>query len=174
MKDRFTPEEWHLLKLMPFLAYSFVSQDLRQVKRLKLDKGVQEVFLTWLAHPGAYTDALHREIALDTPESEWEGLLAESQDPKKIEASTVEGTPPEEDQTLAIISRLLRIRAILVAKLIAEQYQSFVTSVLTTSADTPFRNIPRKGRDRANEAISTVFGMLLQDPQSGTATVSVS
>jgi hypothetical protein len=175
VKEKFTPEEWHLLKLLPFLAFSFVAGSLREVKRLKLDGSALAVFQTWLAYPTSYGDALHREVAQDTPQSEWDALLSESRDPTKIEASVVEGAPPPEgDETLAIISRLLVIRGILAAKLIVEQYESFVTSVLTISADAPFRDVPRKGRERADEAISTLAGMLLQDPSTASATVSVS
>lgn len=162
MKDRFTPEEWHLLKLLPFLSYSFVCDSLSGVKRLKLD-GAHDVFRTWLGHPTVHADGFHREVALDTPQGEWDGLLAEAQDPFKIEASAVDGpVPPGGDVTLAIITRLLRIRGILSSKLIREQYEPFVLSVLRTSVLTPFASVPRKARDRTQEAISTLGGMLLE------------
>lgn len=171
MKDRFTPEEWDLLKLTPFLSFAFVSQRLSEVKRLKL-KDAQKIFETWLTHPGGYTDALHREVALDTPQAEWNALLEESRDPTKIEPSVLEGGEvPERDETLAMLSRLLVIRKILANKLILEQYESFMRSVLTTSADAPFRNVPKKGREPAVEAASMLAGMLLKDP---TASVTVS
>jgi hypothetical protein len=151
LKQKFAPQEWHLLKLLPCLMFNYVGRSLSGAKKFEMNEAQFGKILLGF-DPNLAKDPLHREVATDTPQSEWTDLVAESLDPSKIERSVVRGDVPESDPELMLLSRMLMARDLLNEKLIREQYQSYLTSVLLTSAFLPFKEIHKKARKPANDA----------------------
>ncbi len=111
MRERFTDEEWGLVRHVPWDAFILVSL---------ADKNVEEAevtaFTETLDRAVTLTDPLHREIAL-----EWaQGGLEAMGDELRFEMT---------EKADAMRTRFDRTKAILKDKLTRDEYQGFVLSV---------------------------------------------
>jgi len=106
MKEKFTQEEWQLLKLLPFQVFVLVAGadgriDKEEVAQLQKD----------LRDAPFYKDPLHRELFIDILSSDINALITEAADVTKLAA------------------RASQMKAILQQKLTPEEYQRFVGSM---------------------------------------------
>jgi len=106
MKEKFTQEEWQLLKLLPFQVFVLVAGadgriDKEEVAQLQKD----------LRDAPFYKDLLHRELFIDILSSDINALITEAADVTKLAA------------------RASQMKAILQQKLTPEEYQRFVGSM---------------------------------------------
>jgi hypothetical protein len=106
MKERFTQEEWQLLKLLPFQVFVLVAGadgriDKEEVAQLQKD----------LRDAPFYKDVLHRELFVDILSSDINALIKEAADATKL------------------AERAGKMKAILQQKLTPEEYQRFVGSM---------------------------------------------
>jgi hypothetical protein len=106
MKERFTQEEWQLLKILPFQVFVLVAGadgriDKEEVAQLQKD----------LRDAPFYKDVLHRELFVDILSSDINALIKEAADATKL------------------AERAGKMKAILKQKLTPEEYQRFVGSM---------------------------------------------
>ncbi len=106
MKEKFTQEEWGLLKLLPFQVFIMVAGadgriDKEEVGQLQKD----------LRDAPFYKDALHKELFMDILSSDINALIQEAGNATKL---------PE---------RLSQMKIILKQKLAPEEYQRFLGSM---------------------------------------------
>lgn len=106
MKERFTAEEWSLLKTLPFHVFILVAGSDK-----KIDKKEKEQLKQHLESAPYYKDALHREVAVDILSSDMEGLIRQAADFSQFAA------------------RASRIKEFLREKLSSDEYQRFVASL---------------------------------------------
>ena len=106
MKEKFTKEEWELLKVLPFQVFVMVAGadgrvDKDELAQLKKD----------LRDAPCYKDPLHRELFVDILSSDIKALIKEATDVSKF------------------TERVNRMKAILKKKLTPSEYQRFVGSM---------------------------------------------
>ena len=106
MKEKFTQEEWQLLKLLPFQVFVLVAGadgrvDKEEVAQLQKD----------LRDAPFYKDPLHRELFVDILSSDINSLIREAADATKLPA------------------RASQMKTILQQKLTPEEYQRFIGSM---------------------------------------------
>jgi len=106
MKEKFTPEEWQLLKLLPFQVFVLVAGadgriDKEEIAQLQKD----------LRDAPFYKDALHRELFIDIVSSDINALILEVADVSKL------------------VERANRMKTVLKQKLTPDEYQSFLGSM---------------------------------------------
>jgi hypothetical protein len=106
MKERFTPEEWSLLKTLPFQVFVLVAGSDK-----KIDKKEIEQLQKDLQSAAFYRDPLHREVAVDILTSDIDALIKQAMDVSQFAA------------------RASRIKTFLHEKLSSEEYQRFVGSL---------------------------------------------
>jgi len=106
MKEKFTLEEWELLKLLPFQVFVLVAGadekvDEKEVAQLQKD----------LRDAPYYKDPLHRELFVDILSSDINALIQKATDLSKF------------------VERANQMKATLKAKLTPDEYQRFVGSM---------------------------------------------
>jgi len=106
MKEKFTLEEWELLKLLPFQVFVLVAGadekvDEKEVAQLQKD----------LRDAPYYKDPLHRELFVDILSSDLNALIKEAMDLSKF------------------VERANQMKATLKEKLTPDEYQRFVGSM---------------------------------------------
>ena len=106
MKEKFSQEEWELLKLLPFQVFYLVAGadgkiDQEEIGQLQKD----------LRDAPFYKDALHKELSLDILSSDIKALIREAGDITKL------------------AERTRQIKAFLKQKLTPEEYQKFLGSM---------------------------------------------
>jgi hypothetical protein len=106
MKEKFTPEEWSLLKILPFQVFVLVAGSDK-----KIDKKEIEQLQKDLKSAPFYKDPLHRELAVDILTSDIEALIKQAMDVSQF------------------ASRTSRVKTFLREKLTASEYQRFVGSL---------------------------------------------
>jgi hypothetical protein len=106
IKEKFTKDEWDLLKVLPFQVFLMVAASDADV-----DKKELEEFDKDLRGAPFYKDALHRELLLDVLTSDINALLQQAMDTNKF------------------ADRIRRMKSILQSRLSGEEYQRFVGSV---------------------------------------------
>jgi len=106
MKEKFTTEEWGLLKLLPFHVFLLVAGADKNVDKEEIAQFDAEI-------KGApfYKDPLHREIALDILTSDVGDLLRQAMDVSRF------------------AERMTRMKTVLQTKLTHDEYQRFVGSL---------------------------------------------
>lgn len=106
MKEKFTTEEWGLLKLLPFHVFLLVAGADKNVDKEEIAQFDEEI-------KGApfYKDPLHREIALDILTSDVGTLLQQAMDVSRF------------------TERMARMKMVLQTKLTHDEYQRFVGSL---------------------------------------------
>lgn len=102
MKEKFTPEEWEMLKALPFTAFGIVA-----LADGKVDDKEAAEFNKRLQSAAGYKDPLHKEVALDILVSDMQALIARA---GKVDLSTIKGFLRE--------------------KLTQDEYQRFLGSIL--------------------------------------------
>jgi hypothetical protein len=106
MREKFTREEWELLKLLPFQVFALVAgadQKVDEAEVAQLQKDLQDAPF--------YKDPLHRELFVEILSSDISALIKEVMDFSKF---------PE---------RANQMKAILKEKLTPDEYQRFVGSM---------------------------------------------
>lgn len=106
MKEKFTQEEWDLLKLMPFQVFVLVAgadQKIDEKEIAQLNEDMKKAPF--------YKDPLHRELFIDILTSDAGALIKEAMDVSKF------------------VERANRAKAILKEKLTPDEYQRFVGSM---------------------------------------------
>jgi len=106
MKEKFTPEEWEFLKLLPFQVFVLVAgadQKVDEAEVAQLQKDLQDAAF--------YKDPLHRELFVDILTSDINALIKEAMDLSKF------------------VERANQMKATLKEKLTPEEYQRFVGSM---------------------------------------------
>jgi hypothetical protein len=106
MKEKFTPEEWSLLKILPFQVFVLVAGSDK-----KIDKKEIEQLQKDLQSAAFYKDPLHREVAVDILTSNVDALIKQAMDVSQFAA------------------RSSRVKTFLREKLTASEYQRFVGSL---------------------------------------------
>jgi hypothetical protein len=106
MKEKFTQEEWELLKLLPFHVFVMVAGADR-----KIDEDEVAQLNEHLRTAPFYKDPLHRELFVDILTSDVNALVEKAIDPSKL------------------LERANQIKAILRQKLTLDEYQRFVASM---------------------------------------------
>ena len=106
MKEKFTQEEWELLKLLPFQVFILVAGadgriDKEEVAQLQKD----------FREAPFYKDALHKELFIDILSSDINALIKEA------------------GNVTRLAERTSQIKALLKQKLTPEEYQRFVGSM---------------------------------------------
>ena len=106
MKEKFTDEEWQLLKILPFQVFILVAGadgriDQEEVAQLQKD----------LRDAPFYKDALHKELFLDILSSDINALIREAADVSKL------------------AERASQVKALLKQKLTPDEYQRFLGSM---------------------------------------------
>jgi len=106
MKEKFSQEEWELLKLLPFQVFYLVAGadgkiDQEEIGQLQKD----------LRDAPFYKDALHKELSIDILSSDIKALIREAGDITKL------------------AERTSQIKALLKQKLTPEEYQKFLGSM---------------------------------------------
>ena len=126
MRERFTNEEWALVRHIPVDAFIFVAS-----ADNKIDAKEHEEFLWTLEHGAEIPNPLHSEIASDIAAGGQVAITAEQQ---FIEAESVED----------LEARINRSKAILKEKLTRDEYQAFLLSVLRSGVLVAGRRSRRK------------------------------
>ncbi|MBC7265112.1 MAG: hypothetical protein H5T64_12265 [Chloroflexi bacterium] len=106
MKEKFSTEEWELLKLLPFQVFALVAgadKKVDQQEIAQLQKDLQDAPF--------YKDPLHKELAVDILTSDVSALISKATDASKF------------------VDRANQIKGILKVKLTTEEYQRFVASM---------------------------------------------
>ena len=106
MKEKFTPKEWELLKLLPFQLFVLVAgadQKIDGAEVAQLNENLKKAPF--------YKDPLHRELIIDIIASDVNDLIKEAMDASKF------------------VDRANRIKSILRGKLTPDEYQRFLGSV---------------------------------------------
>lgn len=106
MKEKFTTEEWELLKLLPFIVFALVAgadKKIDQQEIAQLQKDLQDAPF--------YKDPLHKELTVDILTSDISGLISKATDVSKI------------------VDRSTQMKEILQTKLTTDEYQRFVASM---------------------------------------------
>jgi len=106
MREKFTQEEWELLKILPFQVFVLVAgadQKVDDAEVAQLQKDLQEAAF--------YKDPLHRELFVDILSSDINALIKEAMDLSKF------------------VERANQMKATLKEKLTPEEYQRFVGSM---------------------------------------------
>jgi len=106
MREKFTREEWELLKLLPFQVFALVAgadQKVDEAEVAQLLKDLQEAPF--------YKDPLHRELFVEILSSDISALIKEAMDFSKY------------------LERANQMKAILKEKLTPDEYQRFVGSM---------------------------------------------
>ena len=106
MKERFTIEEWELLKRLPFATFVFIA-----IADGEIDSREFANFETRLNNAGKYREPLQRELLLDLLGSDVEALLEEAMD--------------------SVVEDLEDAKRILAARLTREEYHRFLASLFT-------------------------------------------
>lgn len=154
MRNRFTPEEWEELRLLPFLLWRLLTASVP-------DRG-KELLRQTLARIEAgagVADPLHRELLAGTPRSDWERLISGLPDlpsPPEISAGG----------TFELWKRLRTIRAFLQKELTGEPATAFLRSVLVAHWTGPLQALPREERPRTKEAVTLLKTGLGLDPEA--------
>ena len=106
MREKFTQEEWDVLKLLPFQVFVLVAgadQEVDKAEIAQLQKDLQEAAF--------YKDPLHRELFVDILSSDINALIKEAMDVSKF------------------VERASQMKVTLRGKLTPEEYQRFVASM---------------------------------------------
>lgn len=106
MRERFTQEEWELLKLLPFQVFVLVAgadQKIDEAEVAQLNEDLRTAPF--------YKDPLHRELFVDILTSDVNSLTKEAMDISRF------------------VERANQIKVILREKLTPEEYQRFVASM---------------------------------------------
>jgi len=106
MREKFTQEEWELLKLLPFQVFVLVAgadQKVDEAEAAQLQKDLQGAAF--------YKDPLHRELFVDILSSDLNALIKEAMDLSKF------------------VERANQMKATLKEKLTPDEYQRFVGSM---------------------------------------------
>lgn len=106
MREKFTQEEWALLKLLPFQVFVLVAgadQQVDKAEMAQLEKDLRDAPF--------YKDPLHRELFVDILSSDINALIKEAIDLSKF------------------VERANQMKATLKEKLTPEEYQRFVGSM---------------------------------------------
>jgi hypothetical protein len=106
MKERFTPEEWSQLKVLPFQVFALVAASDEKIDQKELDQLQSD-----LKNAAFYRDPLHREIALDILTSDMQSLIQQALDVSQF------------------APRASSIKTFLTEKLSTEEYQRFMGSL---------------------------------------------
>ncbi len=106
MKEKFTQEEWQLLKLLPFRVFVLVAG-----ADGRIDKGEVEQLQKDFRDAPFYKDPLHRELFIDILSSDINALIQEAADVSKLAEQSSQ------------------MKAILKEKLTPEEYQRFLGSM---------------------------------------------
>lgn len=106
MKERFTQEEWELLKILPFQVFIMVAAADGKVDKKEWAQQVEN-----LRNAPFYKDELHRELFIDIASAEIDTPIKEAADVAKL------------------TERTSRIKEILKQKLNPEEYQKFIASI---------------------------------------------
>jgi hypothetical protein len=106
VKEKFSPAEWELLKLLPFHIFVMVAGADRKIDEKEIAQLNED-----LKTAPYYKDPLHRELFLDILASDVNALAQEAMDPSKL------------------LQRANQIKAILKEKLTLDEYQRFVASI---------------------------------------------
>jgi hypothetical protein len=106
MKEKFTQEEWGLLKLLPFHVFVMVAGADRKIDKKEIAQLSED-----LRTAAFYKDPLHRELFIDILTSDVNALVEEAMDISKL------------------LGRANQIKAILKEKLTPDEYQRFVASM---------------------------------------------
>jgi hypothetical protein len=136
MRERFTEEEWGLVRHVPFDAFLFGA-----LADQKIEDEEVAAFTQTLERAAALTDPLHREIALSYTGAGVADVGAEMRFQM--------GENAEE-----MSKRLDRTKAMLKEHLTGEEYQSFVTSVTINALLVAGASTKKKGIFRKKEVIS--------------------
>jgi hypothetical protein len=106
MREKFTQEEWELLKLLPFQIFVMVAG---------ADQNIDEKEITQLHEDlksaPFYKDPLHRELFVDILTSDFKGLIQNAMDVSKL------------------VERANQMKTALKQKLTSDEYQRFVASM---------------------------------------------
>lgn len=102
MKEKFTPEEWEMLKALPFAAFGVVA-----LADGKVNHKEAAEFNKRLQSAAGYKDPLHKELALDILVSDIPVLIARA---AKVDLNSIKGFLGE--------------------KLTQDEYQRFLGSIL--------------------------------------------
>lgn len=137
MRERFTDEEWKLVRHIPFDAFIFAA-----LADKKVEEAEVAAFTETLEKAAALKDPLHREIALDWVASGLEAIGQELQ----FEMS---------ESNDAMHVRFDRTKPVLKDKLTHDEYQSFVLSVTINGMAVAAASAGKKGFLRKKERIST-------------------
>ena len=103
--ERFTDEEWELVKMVPFQAFGMVAGADGEVDKAE----AEELFKRMTGGAMGYKDPLHKAVAMDIVGKDWGPLIKGSMDPAVAH--------PE------------KIKTLLREKLTFQEYQSFLGSI---------------------------------------------
>lgn len=128
MNERFSPDEWRELKLLPVRAFNFALLRLARERPDALDAAQAQTFFRGflVAKP---IEPLFRELMEDVDEADWPGLVSEAA------ASDI----------LDLMEPLERTRAMLSDRLSRKEYNTFLGSVVQV-AIIPFQGLPAEAR----------------------------
>jgi hypothetical protein len=148
MKEKFTSDEWELLKIFPFQIFVVVAG-----ADLNIDEKEIEQFNKDLHIAPFYKDPLHKELFIDILSSDITKLLKKAMDVSKL------------------VEHVNKIKNILKAKLTIDEYQRFTASmfvnavkVAQASGGSIFGG--NKISDEEKRALLLLAGMFELDPGS--------
>lgn len=136
MRERFTEEEWTLVRHVPFDAFMFGA-----LADKKVEDAEVEAFTETLEKAAALKDVLHREIALDWVAG---GLPAMGEELRFEMTESID----------AMRSRFDKTKGILQDKLTRDEYQSFVVSVTINGMAVAAASSSKKGLFHKKQRIS--------------------
>lgn len=128
-KERFAPEDWHQLKLLPILVFEFTFLRLARDRPQDVDPDQPRTFFRSLLDYKPL-EPTFRELIVDISDSEWPALVEEG----------------SRSDVLGVLDSLEAIRGSLSGALSRREYNTFLTAVISVGMQ-PFQALPVEAKD---------------------------